>query len=191
MIRLVFLLEEASMRSLLEPILPRILGEQVDCTLITHEGKQDLRRSMPRKIRGWGDPTARFVVLHDQDSHPDCRKLKAGLVSICKEAGAEAILVRIVCRELESWYLGDLAAVEKAFDMKGLRHLERKAKYRDPDHMVSPSREFKRLVPVYQKLMGARAMARFLDIEANRSKSLRAFVDGVRRLAGVERDPGS
>lgn len=47
---IVFLLEEPSMKVALEGLLPRILpGENF--RLIAHEGKQDLAKSIPRKLR--------------------------------------------------------------------------------------------------------------------------------------------
>lgn len=53
-------------------------------------------------------------VLHDQDSH-DCKQLKQQLKRLCDQNNKHKLLIRIVCRELEAWYFGDLDAVEKAF----------------------------------------------------------------------------
>ena len=73
--RIVFLLEEYSMKVLLDGLLPRLVpGLQFLC--VPHEGKQDLEKSVPRKLRGLArKPGVRFVVLRDKDGG-DCRALK-------------------------------------------------------------------------------------------------------------------
>lgn len=51
MSRLVLLLEEESMRVLLDGLLPRLFpGLPFEC--VPHDGT-DLERSIPRKLRGW------------------------------------------------------------------------------------------------------------------------------------------
>ncbi len=109
---LVFLLEDRSMAALLEALLPRIVPSDVVFRLIPHEGKSDLDKSIPRKLKAWQDPGAIFVVLRDQDS-ADCMQLKSQLAALCAEAGRPGTLIRIACRELEAWYLADLAAVDR------------------------------------------------------------------------------
>ena len=51
--KLIFLLEELSMKYLLLELLPRILPENVEFQIIPHNGKRDLEKSIPRKLRGW------------------------------------------------------------------------------------------------------------------------------------------
>lgn len=65
------------------------------------------------KRHRYRQPETRFVVLIDQDSN-DCIVLKDRLSGLCQEGGRENCLVRIVCHELESWFLGDLEAVGQA-----------------------------------------------------------------------------
>ena len=73
---LVILLAEPSMKYLLDERLPRILPESVDFQTIPHNGKRELEKSIPRKLRGWNEPgDIRFVILHDQDTK-DCIALK-------------------------------------------------------------------------------------------------------------------
>ena len=65
--RIVFLLEEDSMKILLEGLLPRLFpGLQFLC--IPHEGKQDLEKSIPRKLRAWREPGVRFSVVRPSDA---------------------------------------------------------------------------------------------------------------------------
>ena len=73
------------MADLLEHLLPRLFPEiQFQC--IPHEGKRDLAKSVPRKLRAWREPGVRFVVMRDQNG-ADCRQVKAQLVELCKERG--------------------------------------------------------------------------------------------------------
>lgn len=52
---LVFLVEEPSMADLLNVLLHRLFpGLEFRC--IEHEGKQDLEKSVPRKLRAWRKP---------------------------------------------------------------------------------------------------------------------------------------
>ena len=178
--RLVFLLEEPSMRYCLEGLLPR-LAPDLEYVLVPHEGKQDLEKSIPTKLRGWKYPEDQFVIVRDQDSG-DCVTIKEDLVHLCQEVGKEPALVRIACRELESWFLGDLAAVEQATKTKNLAKLQGKQSYRDPDRLGSPSQELKRLVSGYSKTRGARDIGKVLSLEGNTSKSYRVFVSGIRRV---------
>ena len=73
---LVFLLEEPSAKAMLESLLPRLLDEEITFRLIPFKGKQDLQKQLVGKIRSYVNPQARFIVLQDQDSVPDCLTLK-------------------------------------------------------------------------------------------------------------------
>ncbi|NEO66804.1 MAG: DUF4276 family protein, partial [Moorea sp. SIO4G2] len=126
---LIFMLEERSMKNVLEQLLPKIIPEQITYLCIPHQGKQDLWESIPKKIEAFQySPDTRFIIVHDQDSH-DCKKLKSELLEICQTAGKyNNVMIRIVCHELESWFLGDLAAVEKAYNMKPNKLSEKQLK---------------------------------------------------------------
>lgn len=180
---LVFLLEEPSMQLCLESLLPKILPESVSFICIKHQGKSDLEKSIPKKLRGWNIPDSKFIIVRDQDSG-DCVTIKNNLIQLCQRAGKNADLIRIACRELESWFLGDLAAVEKAFHKNGLSRLQAKNKFRNPDRLGSPSRELLTLIPQYQKKSGAKKIAPHLSIQNNKSHSFNVFVSGVVRISG-------
>lgn len=182
MAHLVFLVEEGSMRAMLEEFLPRILPEGVDFVAIAHEGKQDLKRKLVRKIRGYLVPEARFIVVQDQD-RGDCLRIKGELKALCEQAARPDSLVRIVCRELESWYLADLAAVAAAMGMDGLVRQQQKAKFRNPDRIELPEHELRVMVPEYNKIRDSKVIGRHLDPDNTRSPSFRNFVSGVRRMA--------
>lgn len=178
--RIVFLLEEYSMKVLLEGLLPRILPG-VPFLCIHHNGKQDLEQSVPRKLRAWREPGVRFVVVRDNDG-ADCRDLKSRLVELCATNGRPDTLVRIACQELESWYFGDTGALADAYENPALSSLAAKARYRVPDDVVQPSRELGRLIDAFQKVSGARAMSTRLT-ESNTSRSFQVFLEGCRRIS--------
>ena len=180
--KLIFLLEELSMKYLLLELLPRILPENVEFQIIPHNGKRDLEKSIPRKLRGWNEPgDIRFVILHDQDNK-NCRKLKESLLELCK-ATDRPVLIRIACQELESWYFGDTGALARAYEKPKLKNLSKQKKYCVPDEIPSPKEELYKLIPEHQQIEGARRIAPHMDIENNTSVSFRFFVKGVQCLA--------
>ena len=181
MSQLVFLLEEPSARAMLEGFLPKILPENSDCRYIVFEGKQDLERQMARRMRGYRVPNARFIVLRDKDSE-DCRQVKSRLVRNCTDAGKADALVRVACHELESWYLGDLAAVEAGLGVTGLVRHQNKKPWAAPDHLANPADSLASMVPSYQKIAGSRAIGPHLDPASNRSHSFGVFVAGIQKL---------
>lgn len=178
---IVFLLEEASMREVLNEILPQVIPPEIVFRVYPHEGKQDLERSIPRKLKAWQNPQARFVILRDQDS-ANCVDLKKRLRVLCEQTGRTDCLIRIVCHELESWFLGDLAAVDAAYELTHLAPLVRKAKFRNPDRLSNAADELQKLVDGYQKVGGARAIAPHLNLSNNRSRSFQVFLEGLQRL---------
>lgn len=180
---LVFLLEEPSAQDALEGFLPSILPGNAEVRYLVFEGKQDLEKRMVRTMRAWQQADARFVVMRDQDSG-DCKLIKRGLLDRCREAGrADRAVVRIACRELESWFLGDWRAVGQAFNSPKLAALGGKAIYRDPDRLGSPVAELRKFISTYQKRDGARRIGPYLKVDSNRSHSFAIFAEAVRRLA--------
>lgn len=181
MTQLVFFLEEPSAREMLKGLLPRLLPNTYEMVYLVFEGKQDLEKRLPRKLRAWQRADARFIVLQDKDS-TDCVELKQRLAQLCTQAGREDALVRIACHELESWYLGDLTAVATAIGPAGLARQQGSRKFRDPDRLANPYQELKRIAPEYQKVSGSRTIGPYLSIENNRSISFNVFISGIQRL---------
>lgn len=181
---LVFLLEEASAKAMLESLLPRLLVQETIFRCIPFEGKQDLEKQLVRKIRGYQNEQARFIVLRDQDSHPDCTAVKRKLLDLCIESGKSGrCLVRIACRELETLYLADLQAVEQALEIEGLAKHQRNRKFRAPDALGSPSKELKTLTGNrYEKVAGSRAIGMHLNLDNDRSPSFRNLIAAIRQM---------
>lgn len=183
MTQLVFFLEEPSAREMLRGLLPRLLPENISPQYVVFEGKQDLEKRLPIRLRAWQHPDAKFVVMRDQDSG-NCVTIKETLIAICKNEGRADALVRIACHELESFYLGDLNAVAQAIGPASLGKQQQKAKYRAPDFLANPAEELKRVAPSYQKVSGSRAIGPLLDLASNRSRSFKELISGLQRLIG-------
>lgn len=178
---MVFLLEEPSARETIEIVLKRLAGnKQPNTRFIVFEGKQDLKKQLFRKLRGYNNPYATFFIVCDQDND-SCTILKNSLLQQCQSSGKTNIIVRIVCRELESWYLADWNALEKAFPGRKLQHLSKKNKYRHPDSFQSPAQELKKIIPEYQKINGSRTIAPFLNLDQPGSPSFYHFISSLKK----------
>lgn len=180
--RLIFMLEEPSAEEMLKGILPKVLPASVHPEFKVFEGKQDLEKGLVRTLKAWRAPDCAFVVIRDQDS-ADCHAVKQKLIDLCRKANRGEVLVRVACHELESFYLGDLAAVEKGLGISGIARKQKSQKYRAPDRLGSPSQELARMTDGnYQKLAGSRAIAPHLHIEENTSHSFMILLAGIRKL---------
>lgn len=179
---LAFFLEEQSAKEMLKGLLPRLLPSGVAVKYVVFEGKQDLKRQMTRRLRGWPPETV-FIVMCDQDSS-DCLNLKTELVEKCPETKRDHVIVRIICRELESWYFGDLAAVENGLNVTGLANkYKNKRDYRIPDRISSPAKELKKITQgTYQKVSGSREIGSKLSLDSNTSKSFQVFIDSIQEM---------
>ena len=181
MSEIVFFLEEPSAEALLRTVIPRVLSPMPFCRYVVFEGKQDMDGQLMKKMREYKVPGARFVVLRDQDAS-DCSQCKNMLRAKCEEAKRPDTLICIACRELESWYLADMSAVEKGLGMSGLANLQQKKRFRSTDSIQSPAQGLSRIAPLYQKIGGSRLIGPHLDLGNNRSKSFQHFIQGITRL---------
>ena len=196
------LVEEPSAEVALRAIVPRIIGADHTFDLHPHQGKPDLLRKLPGRLRGYRSYMPqdwRIVVLVDEDRQ-DCHALKARLEKSARDAGLSTqsaprrsgvfqVLNRIALEELEAWFLGDPEAVAAAFP-RVPPIFTRKAPLRDPDGVKGGT--FEALERVLQqhgysggglgKIDLARAVAEHMRPERNRSKSFRVFRAGLERL---------
>ena len=184
MTQLVFFVEEPSIKEMLKGLIPRLLNDEFELKFIVFEGKQDLDKKIEAKLRAWQYP-ALFVIIRDQDSG-DCVRIKKDLQAKCHNAKKKA-LIRIACRELESWYLGDLKAVANTFGPRVKPNDQNKTKYKTPDNLGNPFQVLKKIAPGYQKLSGSREIGKSLSLENNCSKSFEVFLSGVRDLTKKHR----
>lgn len=180
------LLEEPSMENFLRVLLPKILPPNYvldeNCFLRPHNGKSDLKKSIPNKIKVFSNyyEPARVIIIHDQDSN-DCKILKKSLIDLCKVNGDCPVLIRIACRELESWYLGDMDAIEKVYPKFKAKNFKKVAKFRNPD-LLQASQELKILVPEFQKGVASKNIAKFISIDKNTSLSFSHLISGIRKF---------
>lgn len=186
--RIVFLLEEKSMMELLRGVLPKVFPEWVenqDWIAVPHNGQSDLEASVPRKLRAWNVPGDRFIIMRDNDGG-DCRALKQKLQGLAADKPADQVLVRIVCQELEGWFLGNLDAVKEAYPVAARNINAKHRRYPDPDSMTNAADELKQLTEVPGKLSRARAISTHMSIEANLSRSFQVFIAGLQRIAAAQ-----
>lgn len=184
---IVILVEEDSMKVFLkaiEPALRHLLGlrgRKMVC--ISPRGKGNLKTRCARFIRNQRmlRPRCQFMIVCDQD-HDDCRKLKNLLLEIAKQCGvAKLSCVRVVCRELEAWLLGDIAALKAAFPGADTRRIARFV----PDSISDPKKIVSHLAhPRTAKQIAWRVGSNMsaASIGENRSASFQHFVSGLGRL---------
>ena len=177
-------LEEESAHEMLKGVLPRLLPAEWSVRYMVFEGKKDLLNRLGMRLRGWRTPATSFLVLCDQDAQ-DCRELKNRICAIVQSCGALApAKIRIACHELENFYLGDLAAVERGLQVKGLSAQSAKKGYRQADVFANAPEQLKKITGRrYQKLAGSRAIAPHLDLSGmNTSCSFNALLGAIREL---------
>lgn len=176
------------LRGLLPKVLPEGFALDHNCFIRPHQGKSDLRKRLPATVRAYQyyPETVILIVVQDQDAS-DCVQLKSGLIELIQNHNnGLSFLVRIACRELENWYLGDLPAVEQVYPESKASKFQDKAKFRNPD-LLNGADEIKKLSTNFSKTACARAIPHHLNLEANKSKSFRHFIAGTQRLLGIAR----
>jgi hypothetical protein len=183
MARVEILVEEKSMKELLSILLPKILPEKwildENYFIRSFEGKSDLQKNIPAKVKvlsNWHQQLNGVIILQDQDNE-DCIILKRHLMSLCN-TGNCLKLIRIVCKELESWYLGDFNSIQLAYPSFNANRYRNKSKFRNPD-ICNASNEIKKILPGFQKVSSAKKIAPFLDISNNKSESFNQFISGI------------
>ncbi|QKJ61971.1 DUF4276 family protein [Flavobacterium sp. M31R6] len=193
MARIEILVEEPSMKEFLTILLPNVLDNQWNLNgnyfIRSFEGKSDLQKNIPSKVKflsNWNHEAVGVVIMQDQDSS-DCKILKQKLLNICNQNGNCPKLVRIICRELESWYIGDFVAVNKAYPSFKHQNYINKSKFRIPDN-CNAFDEIKKIVPDFQKVGGAKKIAPFINVETNKSESFQQTISGVIRFFETIKD---
>ena len=205
--RLHLLLEDASGGVVVKGILERYfqLQEEVDYWIHPHRGKGTLPKNplktpesrnasllnqLPAKLRAYASLPQEdaVVVLLDADND-DCKELKQTLVDLYDTLDRKPTkaLFRIAVEEMESWFLADPDAIKRAYPKAKIAKLPKGG----PDRVVGA---WERLAEVVgkkpsecdgtDKYEWATQITRHLDLEAPKSPSLRAFVQGIATLLG-------
>lgn len=173
---IVFLTEEESMKVTLEAFMSRFWPAKipgVDWMALAFQGKSDLEKNIAQKMKSWNYGTPHFVILRDQDGS-DCKHLKTKLCEIAAQGG-RTFTVRVVCNELESWFLGELESVESAFPASKATKYQNTAKFRVPDDLGNANEELEKLVHIAGKVGRAQAIANCFDPAKCVSRSFQVF----------------
>jgi len=196
------LLEEPSAEAALARLLPKLLPPESSWRLHPFQGKADLLKKLPSRLRGyaqgWLPDDYRIVVLVDADQD-DCRALKRTLEdaasavglptrSAVGAAGRFVVLNRIAIEELEAWFLGDVEAVATAYPGVPLS-LGRRRRFRDPDALRDTWEALERVLQDaghfrsgLRKIEAAGHIAAHMEPSRNRSRSFRCFAEGLASL---------
>lgn len=181
------LVEEPSMENVLDIILPQILPEGyelgVNCFVRPHQGKSDLKKSIPIKVNAYQyfPQTVRLIVIQDEDSN-DCMILKQNLIDLIQTQNLyQPYLVRIACKELENWYLGDMQAIEAVYPTFKAEKNQRKKKYRNPDSIFGAD-DLERQIKDFAKGFASKNIPKQMDINSNKSSSFNHLISGVQRF---------
>lgn len=173
------------MKAFLENLIPRVMPEgytlNVNYFIRPHSGKSDLQKALPKKIRAFAHfpNPVKVLVIHDQDAN-DCIILKQKLLGLCNGATVP-VLVRIACKELENWYLGDLDSVQKVYPESKAATKKNKAKYKNPDKL-NGAEEMAMLSANFTKTHAARELGSIIATEGNNSVSFGHFLSGLRQF---------
>jgi hypothetical protein len=211
------LTEDSSGQRLLEQLMPTLIGQYGQPHTWKFHGYRGIGR-IPKSLSPSSDPSKRIlldqlprvlrgyvntrgvdavVVVLDADNR-DCIEFLAELQSLAASCGASQLtLFRLAIEETEAWYLGDRAALQRAYPRARMRAL---------DHYVQDSVcGTWELVAEAIHTSGAQALRRtgwplpgqikhewadrigpLLDPEINLSPSFGKLRDGIRRLASTQ-----
>ena len=96
--------------------------------------------------------------------------------------------IRIVCRELESWFLGDLQAIQKAYPRFNPEHHQTKSDFRNVDKIVNANKYLLKIIPEYSdrdnlpKLEVSESISKYFDLAKNTSNSFNQTLSAINRL---------
>ena len=181
---IIFLTEEQSMGECLKVVIPQLWPDSTkgsDWLVLSFQGKSHLKKSIPLKMRGWNYGNPHFIILQDNDGG-DCAAVKQELCDMACPHG-KPFHVRIVCQELESWLLGDLKAIRRAYPQA---RIPVRAQLREPDRLNNASQELERLIKIKTKIQRAKNISQHFDLTQNKSKSFNVFIKTLKQL--IEKD---
>jgi Domain of unknown function (DUF4276) len=173
---IIILTEERSMEETIRSLVNRHrpnFAEGLDWFVFSYNGKSDLERNIVTRMRHWNYGEPQFLILRDADGG-DCQRIKQDLSALADPCG-KPYKIRIVCQELESWFLGDSVAVRSAYPRS--RFSNEAAAYRNPDQLGNAAEELARLTGDRTKVGRARLIAPHLSPDRNCSRSFQVFFE--------------
>jgi hypothetical protein len=210
------LTEDSSGQRLLEHLMPKLigpLGEPHSWRFHTYRGigristgmsassdpsKRILRDQLPRLLRGYVKTHGidAVIVVLDADER-DCAAFLTELRSLAVSCDASHLaLLRLAIEETEAWYLGDRAALQRAYPKARMRALDHYVQdavcgtWELVAEVVHPggSRTIRQVgwpLPGQIKHEWADRIGPLLDPEINLSPSFGKLRDGIRRVAAT------
>lgn len=196
-----FLVEEPSAEAALKNLVPKLMGEDISFNIHVFQGKQDLLKSLPKRLRGyrrWLPHDWYIVVLIDKDQE-DCAQLKQKLEQTVNDEGFITrsnssqnmklnVINRIAIEELESWFFGDVTALEITYP-RIPRFLNKKRKFRNPDAIHNTAETLERVLKgagYYRgglpKIEVARRVSLHMEPRRNISKSFQVFWGALQNI---------
>ena len=210
-----FLVEDSSGKMLLELLIPQIIGPfykphtwQIhaykgigktphNLKPATEARKRVLLDQLPRLLKGYAKtPNIDAVVVVVDSDRKSCTDFLGELNSVASESGSPKTMFRIAIEEIESWYLGDPAAIQAAYPRAKQAPL---ARYEQDSVCgtwelladIAYPGGVKAVYKIGWPLPGnlkhewAANIGAHMDIERNGSPSFKKFVSGLRRLANI------
>ena len=171
------------MRETLESLITRFFPQRVkdiDWMVSAFSGKSDLEKNIPLKMRGWTWGNPYFIILRDADGG-NCVSLKQDLAGLAQPCGPE-FKIRVVCQELESWFIGDSVAVKQAYPRSSFSN--ETERYRNPDCLTNASEELAKLTGDRTKVGRAKAIACHLEPSRNHSRSFQVLFKTLQQHLG-------
>ena len=179
--------EEPSFEKFASHLLSRLIPD-IDVRIHPHQGKQDLERALRTTLPAISKmPGAKILITRDQDSD-NCRTLKKRLSELISGQCFCAYKIRIVCRELECWLLGDMDAIAKAYPRFNPEQYKHKADFREVDLIADAPDRLLRMIPELKqnrslpKIAFAYHVAPHINMDTNTSVSFKHFITAVRQL---------
>ena len=184
--------EEPSAKNVFEILLPKILPEHVYFKIYPHQGKQDLDDALKKTIPSISRiPGSKILITRDQDAG-DCKEIKNEINQHLENTVKCEYYIRIVCRELESWFLGDLPAIKLAYPRFKPEQYAGKANMRNVDKLMSPNKYLLKIIPELDgmnylpKLEVSNNISPFLNLNSNTSLSFNQTLTAISKLADAE-----
>ena len=181
------LTEERSFQPVFERIVSDLFPNGIPFKVHPHQGKQDLLRALKTVVPILSrQSTARILVAVDQD-FDNCLNLKSELQEALQGC-TTPYKIRIVCRDLECWFLGDFEAIGKAYPRFKPSLYSSKARFRDVDAIPHSASAILKIVPELfgrkhlPKIEFSGKVSEFLTVDRNRSVSFGHMVSAIREL---------
>ncbi len=180
--KLIIFVEEESMAITLHILLEKIGTCKSMFQIKAFEGIGSLKKSLKQKLNSWNTPNTQFLVLFDSDGK-DCKVRKIEFQQIINETNKiNQTTIRVVCQELESWFLGDRDALEATGYIKQGSHS--KTFHSSPDNRPKPSIFLSNLnkTKTIGKIARAKEITPHMDLNKNHSASFNHTIKSLKTL---------